>query len=55
MVIKRMWLTWKDKLKAFEELDKGGSLKACAGNHHVAPKNMGDGAHKEKLFYKLPK
>jgi transposase-like protein len=33
-------LTWKDKLKVLEELDKGGSLKSCARKHHVAPKNV---------------
>jgi hypothetical protein len=33
-------LTWKDKLKVLEELDKGGSLKACARKHHVARKNV---------------
>jgi transposase-like protein len=35
-----MWLTWKDKLKVLEELDKGGSLKSYARKHHVAPKNV---------------
>jgi hypothetical protein len=35
-----MWLTWKDKLEVLEELDKDGSLKACARKHHVAPKNV---------------
>jgi transposase-like protein len=34
MVTKRMWM------KVFEELDKGGSLKACARKHNVAPKNV---------------
>jgi hypothetical protein len=40
MVTKRMWLTWKEKLKVLEELDKGGSLKACARKRHIAPKNV---------------
>jgi transposase-like protein len=33
-------LTWKDNLKVLEELEKGGSIKACARKHHVAPKNV---------------
>jgi transposase-like protein len=35
-----MGLTWKEKLKVLEELDKGGSMKACAQKHNVDPKNM---------------
>jgi hypothetical protein len=39
MVAKMMWLTWKEKLKVLEELDKG-DLKARARKHNVAPKNV---------------
>jgi hypothetical protein len=35
-----MWLTWKDKLKVLDELDKGGSLKDCPWKHYVANKNV---------------
>jgi hypothetical protein len=40
MVTKRMWLTWKEKRKVLEELDKGGSLKACVRKHNIAHKKL---------------
>jgi hypothetical protein len=40
MATKRIWLTWKEKLKALEDIDNGGtSFKACARKHNLALKD----------------